>query len=136
MKSKRNRPSRTVATFACRPYLWQLSLRNSISVENDARGLEAGGFVELNEQLSHHVGQILNDLLPWPLHSHGGTVPAGMSVHTANHLEDSGSKGSITAYSQEKPSKEKVITVFSKRHAAVCFLCGTRVMFGNVITAT
>lgn len=76
--------------------MWQLSFRNSISVENDARRLEPGGFVELNQQLSHHVRQILNDLLPGSLDSHCGTISAGMSVHTAYHLENSGLKGRVT----------------------------------------
>lgn len=101
---KRNRPGHRVATFDCHTYLWQLSFRNSISVENNARGLEAGGFVELNEQLSHHVGQILNDLLPRPLDSHGGAVPAGMSIHTANHLENSVLKCVVTAVVGQKYS--------------------------------
>lgn len=97
VNSKRNRPGHKAATSDCRTYLWQLSFRNPISVENNARGLKPGGFVELNEQLSHHVGQILDDLLPGPLDAHSGAVPAGMSIHTADHLENSMLKGSVTA---------------------------------------
>lgn len=86
--------------------MWQLSFRNSISVEDDARRLEPGGFVELNQQLSHHVRQILNDLLPGSLDSHRGTISAGMSVHTAYHLENSGSKGRVTViYSESVPKR-------------------------------
>lgn len=36
-------------------YLRQLSLRNTVSVENDPGGLEAGRLVELNQQFAHHV---------------------------------------------------------------------------------
>lgn len=78
--------------FTTISYLWQLSFRNSISVENDPGGLEPGRFVELNKQFTHHVRQILNDLLPGSLDSHCGTVSAGMSIHTAYHLEDRGGR--------------------------------------------
>lgn len=45
------------------PYLFHLSLRHTAAVINDAGGLEAGGLVELDEKLTDHVGQILDDLL-------------------------------------------------------------------------
>jgi len=67
--------------------LGQLSLWNPIPVEDDPGGLEAGRLVELDEQLPHHVGQILDDLLPGPLDADGSAVPAGVGVHTAYHLE-------------------------------------------------
>lgn len=44
-------------------HLLHLALRHSTAVINDSRGLKARGLVELNEQLPHHVGQVLNDLL-------------------------------------------------------------------------
>ena len=44
-------------------HLLHLSLRHAATVIDDARGLEACGLVELDEQLPHHVGQVLNDLL-------------------------------------------------------------------------
>lgn len=44
-------------------HLFHLSLRHAAAVVDDACGLKARGLVELDEQLSHHVGQILNDLL-------------------------------------------------------------------------
>lgn len=93
-------------TFHSLSYLWQLSFRNSISVENDARRLEPGGFVELNQQLSHHVRQILNDLLPGSLDSHRGTISAGMSVHTAYHLENSGLMGRVYDHLLQKCAKD------------------------------
>ncbi|KAL0604815.1 Protein GVQW1 [Plecturocebus cupreus] len=48
-----------------------------IPVEDDAGRLEAGGLVELDEELTHHVGQVFNNLLPWSLHPHSSTVSAG-----------------------------------------------------------
>lgn len=45
------------------PHLLHLPLRHSTAVIDDPCGLKAGGLVELDEQLPHHVGQILNDLL-------------------------------------------------------------------------
>lgn len=38
-----------------RPYLRELAFGNPISVEDDTGRLEAGGLVELDEQLTHHV---------------------------------------------------------------------------------
>lgn len=72
----------------CRPaaYLVELALRDAISVVDYARWFEACGFVELDEQLSHHGGQILNDVLTVLLHSHRGTVSAWVGIHTANYL--------------------------------------------------
>ena len=64
----------------------ELALWHAIPVEDDSSGLVAGGHVELDEQLSDHRGQVLDDLLPGPLDPHRGTVPAGMGVHTAHHL--------------------------------------------------
>lgn len=68
--------------------LGELALRDPISVEDDSGGLEAGGLVELDEQLTHHIGQVFNDLLPGALHTHGSTVAAGVCVHTADHRCD------------------------------------------------
>lgn len=79
-------------------HLLHLALRNSPAVVNNARGLESGGFVELNEQLAHHVGEILDDLLAKELllgqilagrlHPYGGAVSARVSVHTAHHCSN------------------------------------------------
>lgn len=68
--------------------LRQLALRDPISVEDDSGGLESGGLVELDEQLPHHIGQVLNDLLPWTLYTYSGTVSAGVCIHTAYHCCD------------------------------------------------
>lgn len=70
--------------------LSELAFRNSVPVENNPGGLVAGRLVELDEQFSHHGGQVLDDLLPGPLDPHSGTVPAGVGVHTAYHLEERG----------------------------------------------
>lgn len=67
-------------------YLSELAFWNSIPVENDPCGLVAGWLVELDQQFPHHRGQVLDDLLPGPLDSYGGTVPAGVGVHTTYHL--------------------------------------------------
>lgn len=67
--------------------LSELAFWNSIPVENDPGRLVAGRLVELDEQLAHHRGQILDDLLPGSLDTHSSTVSAGMSVHAANHLK-------------------------------------------------
>lgn len=68
------------------PYLGKLAFRDPISIEDDACRLEAGGLVELDEQLTHHVGQVFNDLLPWSLHPHCSTVSAGVGIHAAYYL--------------------------------------------------
>ena len=44
-------------------HLFHLSLGHAATVINDPCGLETCGLVELDEQLSHHVGQVLDDLL-------------------------------------------------------------------------
>lgn len=72
--------------ISLRADLWQLPFRNAVPVEDDPGGLEAGGLVELDEELAHHVGEIFDDLLPWPLHPNRGTVSTGMCVHTAHYL--------------------------------------------------
>lgn len=69
------------------PHLWELPLRNTITVEDDPGGFEACGFVELDEELPHHVGQVLDDLLARTLHAHRGTVPARVGVHAAHNLQ-------------------------------------------------
>ena len=71
-------------------HLSELAFWNSIPVENDPGGFVAGWLVELDEQFPHHGGQVLDNLLPWPLDPHSGTVPAGVGIHTAYHLEERG----------------------------------------------
>ncbi len=76
-------------------HLLHLALRDSSTVVDDACGLESGRLVELNEELSHHVGEILDDflavelllgqVLAWGLHSHGGTIAAGVPIHATHH---------------------------------------------------
>lgn len=63
--------------------LWELAFRDPISVEDDSGRLEAGGLVKLDEQLTHHVGQVFNDLLPRSLNPHSSTISAGVGVHAA-----------------------------------------------------
>lgn len=67
-------------------HLSELSLGHSVSVEDDPGWLVAGRFVELDEELSHHGSQVLDDLLSGPLDPHCSTVPAGVGVHAAHHL--------------------------------------------------
>lgn len=70
----------------CNSYLVELPLRDAVSVIDDACGFEACGFVELDEQLSHHGGQILNYVLTVLLYSYRGTVSARVGIHTAHNL--------------------------------------------------
>lgn len=69
-----------------RPDLVELALRNAVAVVDDSGGLEASGFVELDEELPHHGGQVLDDVLAMLLHTHRGAVPAGVGVHATNNL--------------------------------------------------
>lgn len=45
---------------------------------------------ELDEQLAHHGRQVLDDLLPVLLHTHGGAVAVRVGVHAAHDLRGSG----------------------------------------------
>lgn len=67
-------------------HLVELAFRDAVAVVDDSGGLEAGGLVELDEQLPHHGGQVLDDVLTVLLHPYCGTVSAGMGIHTTNHL--------------------------------------------------
>ena len=40
------------------PHLLELSLTDTITIEDDPVGLEAGALVEVDEHLSHHGGQL------------------------------------------------------------------------------
>lgn len=64
----------------------KLPFRDTVAVEDDACGLEARGLVELDEELAHHGGQVLDDLLPVLLDPYGGTVAIGVGVHAAHDL--------------------------------------------------
>lgn len=82
----------------CCTCLFHLSLRHSPTVVDDACGLEAGGLVELDKQLTHHVGEVLDyflaeelllgKVLPRSLHPHCGAVAARVSVHAAHHCRN------------------------------------------------
>lgn len=67
-------------------HLSELSLWHSVPVEDDPGRLVAGRLVELDQELSHHRGQVLDDLLSGPLDPYCSTVPAGMGVHAAHNL--------------------------------------------------
>lgn len=43
--------------------LFHLAFRHTAPVVDDTSGLEARGLVKLDQELPHHVGQILDDLL-------------------------------------------------------------------------
>lgn len=66
--------------------LVELALGDAVAIVDDSGGLEASGFVELDEQLPHHGGQVLDDVLTMLLHAHRGAVSAGVGVHAANNL--------------------------------------------------
>lgn len=75
-------------------YLFHLSLGYPSTVIDDPSGFEACRFVELDQQLSNHVSKVLDylltieellgDLLAGSLYPNGGTVSAGVAIHTAN----------------------------------------------------
>lgn len=44
-------------------YVQELTLADAVAVEHDARRLEAGVAVELDEQLADHVREVADDLL-------------------------------------------------------------------------
>lgn len=69
-------------------YLLELSLTDTVSVEDDAGWLEACGLVEVDEELPHHGGQLLDNLLSVLLHPHRGGVAARVGVHAAYNLWD------------------------------------------------
>ena len=71
-----------------RTYRRELSLANTVPVEDDAGGFEAGRPVELDEQVLHHGGQVPDDLLSVLLHSDSSWVPARVGVHAAHHGRD------------------------------------------------
>lgn len=67
-------------------YLVELSLWDAVAVVDDSGGLEASRFVELDEQLSHHSSQVLDNVLAVLLHTDRGTVTTGMSIHAPDDL--------------------------------------------------
>lgn len=79
----------------CCTCLLHLSLGHTSTIVDDACGLEASGFVELNEQLTHHVGEVLDyflaeelllgQVLSRSLHPHCGAVATWVTVHAAHH---------------------------------------------------
>ena len=67
--------------------LLELSLGDTISVEDDAGGLEVCSFVDLSGQFSHHSSQVLNDLLS-VLCTQGGTVAVEVCIHAAQYCSN------------------------------------------------
>ena len=59
----------------------KLPLANSISVEQNPIRLSSACLIEGFEQLDHHSGKILNDLLPAFLDTDGGGVSRALGVH-------------------------------------------------------
>ena len=55
----------------------ELALADAVPVHDDpVRLVAAGALVEHHEVLPHHGRQVLDDVLPLLLHSHGRRVPA------------------------------------------------------------
>ena len=71
-------------------HLLELSLTDAIAVEDDAVRFEAGALVKLDEHLSHHGGQLCDELLSVLLYSHRGTVATGVGIHTGHKLRGGG----------------------------------------------
>lgn len=67
-------------------HLVELAFGDAISVVDDSGRLETGRLVELDEQLSHHGGQVLDDILSVLLDPNGGAVSAGVGVHATDNL--------------------------------------------------
>lgn len=67
-------------------YLIKLTFWNAISIVDNTCGFEAGWLVELDQQLSHHCSQVLNDVLAVLLNAYCRAVPAWMGIHAANNL--------------------------------------------------
>ena len=65
-------------------HLFHLPLRHAATVVDDACGLEARGLVELDEQLPHHVGQVLNYLLTEELLLERQRRRGGVNKNTEN----------------------------------------------------
>lgn len=80
-------PQTTLHCHCYLNHLVELALWDAIPIVDDPCGLEAGGLVELDQQLSHHGGQVLDDVLTVLLHSDRCTVSAGMGIHTTNNLK-------------------------------------------------
>ena len=72
--------------WVTKAHLLELSLTNSISVEDDAVRLEPRALVEVDQHLPHHGSELSNDLLAVVLYSDSGRVSAGVSVHTGHQL--------------------------------------------------
>ena len=66
----------------------ELALADSVPVEDDAGGFEAGRLVELDEEFAHHRRQLVDYLLSVLLNTHSCGVSAGVGVHTANNLQN------------------------------------------------
>lgn len=111
-------------------HLLELPLGDTIAVEDDARGLEARGLVELDEQLADHGGQVLNDLLAVLLDPHGGTVAVGVSVHAAHDLLGhdracvrSPPKPQRWVCTRHRPGKGRSVSTWTSHHGEVTRTC-------------
>lgn len=67
-------------------YCIELSLADTISVEDDSCWLEACWLVELYKKFFHHWGKLLDDLLSVLLYPNCGRVSTRVSIHTAHNL--------------------------------------------------
>ena len=64
----------------------ELPFANAISIENDSGGFESRRSVKLDEKLSDHGTQFVDDFLSVFLNSDCCGVARWMSVHTTHHL--------------------------------------------------
>lgn len=66
----------------------ELALADAVAIVDDACRFEPCRLVELDQQFFDHRCQILDGLLTMRLHTDRGSVPAWMSVHTADYRCD------------------------------------------------
>ena len=64
----------------------ELTFANAISIKDDSGGFESRGSVKLDEKLSDHGTQFVDDFLSMFLYSDRCSVARRMGVHTTYHL--------------------------------------------------
>lgn len=67
-------------------HMWELALRHTVAIKNDAVWFVAArGLVEHNQQLTHHAAELLDNFLAMLLNAHGSRVSGWMGVHGSDN---------------------------------------------------